>query len=68
MKDKTVGGQFRLIGLKTLAFMCVLIICFFAFSESQEDSEADQYNEMIHNLQLNDKNVWSDGYYIIVKE
>lgn len=66
-QPKTTERLFAELGLRILVFIVIMLICLYAFSESQEEIDVRQYNEMIQYHQEQNRNVWSDGEFIMIK-
>lgn len=67
-KPKTTEGNLGEIILACIIGIAIALIMCFTFSESEEEIDARQYNEMIQSKQLEGKNVWSDGVFIVIKD
>lgn len=67
-RPKTIEKIFAGLGLRILVFIAIMMFCLYVFSESEEEIDARQYNEMIQYHQEQGRDVWSDGDYIIVKK
>ena len=67
-KPKTTEENLGEIILACIIGIAIALVMSFTFSESDEDIEARQYNEMVQHKQLDGKNVWSDGVFIVIKD
>lgn len=67
-KTKTTGYSINTVILCLLGFAFVAYLCSSNKEDIQEEREAEQYNEIVENLQKQGYKVNSDGYYISVDD